>query len=68
MTLQDFIKLKGSQEKAAHHIGISFATLNRILNGHHHPSQLLLSKLKSMDIEFNPNDIKMWLTKKDKMV
>jgi len=38
MTLAQFVKDSGSQEKAARAIGVSFGTLNRWLNGHMRPS------------------------------
>lgn len=52
--IQDYVKKMGSQEKAAHAIGISFATLNRWLKGHFQPSDLALRKLEQLGIKFTP--------------
>ncbi|MCB4757302.1 MAG: helix-turn-helix transcriptional regulator [Elusimicrobia bacterium] len=53
ITITEFIKIKGSQEKAAHKIGITFATLNRWLNGHFRPSSLARKKMEEIGIKFD---------------
>ena len=57
-TLKEFIKEKGSQAESAHTIGISAATLNRILNGHNKASHLLEKRLLSLGVTISPTDIK----------
>ncbi len=51
VTLKEYVKRIGSQEKAAHSIGISFATLNRWLRGHAKPSDLAAKQLKILGIK-----------------
>lgn len=51
IALKEYVKRIGSQEKAAHLIGVSFATLNRWLRGHAKPSDLAAKKLKELGIK-----------------
>lgn len=53
--IEEFVKKMGSQEKAAHAIGVSFATLNRWLKGHFQPSDLAMKKLEQLGIGFKIN-------------
>ena len=44
-TLRDWISEVGTQDIAAHKLGVTFVTLNRWLNGHSKPSPLAWKEL-----------------------
>lgn len=50
MTLKEFCKMMGSQEKASAKIGITLCNLNRILNGHQKASPLTIQRLKQLKV------------------
>ena len=49
-TLREFCAEVGTQEAAAHKIGVSFPTLNRWLNGHDKPRGLSVRRLADLGI------------------
>jgi len=51
MTLTQFIKSKGSQEKAAHAIGVTVGMVNRWVNKKHKPRGLTLRRLNELGIK-----------------
>lgn len=48
--LKKFVKKKGSQEAAAHEIGVSFKTINRWLKGHAEPTHLSRIRLHDLGV------------------
>jgi len=50
ITLKQYVEKMGSQESAAHGIGVSFKTVNRWLKGHEEPRGLSLRRLEDMGI------------------
>ena len=52
MTIAQFVKQAGSQEKAAEIIGVTFATVNRWINGHNvpHHKSLTARRLRELGI------------------
>ena len=50
MTLEQYVKAMGSQEKAARGLGVSYSTVHYWLHGKHPPKGLYAAKLKRMGI------------------
>ncbi len=50
ITLEQFVKKTGSQEHAAHKIGVTLRTVARWLKGEDRPGPLATEKLESMGI------------------
>ena len=57
MTLAEYVKKQGSQEKAAASIGVTHATVWRWLHGRSKPRGLELARLQMMGVELGEKKI-----------